>query len=580
MSDQSPFAQLGLSAASLRALQRKGFEEPTAIQAQAIPLLLENKRDLIGQAQTGTGKTAAFGLPLLDLLHPERHEVQALVLTPTRELALQVSDELHSFLDDRKLEVVPVYGGQSLQEQFRRLKRGAHLVVGTPGRIVDHLERGTLKLDRLTHLVLDEADEMLGMGFQEELERILSAAPAGRRTVLFSATMEPEVLRLARKTMGESVQIRVESHALATDLTEQIYFEVAAGDKFEALCRILDYEADFYGLIFCRTRNDVDRLAHDLAERGYEAQGLHGDMSQGQREKIVGQLRSGKTRILVATDVAARGLDIPNLTHVINFGLPQAAEAYVHRIGRTGRAGRSGTAITFITPAEYRYLMAIQRLAGTKIRREQLPEVAELLEVKRERMLERLGTALAEGTGGPYMDLAAVMLDQQQAQQVVASLLQALYPGELDPGSYRELQAQRQKPWVDGKGKTRLLVALGRRDGMSPRRLVSLVESRSGVPSRRIDDVTIMEESSLLTVSFPDAETILARLGRGRDGGEVLVRRSEEPGKSQGMLKREQFSQGDGKKKERDPRPPSGQARPMPKGSGKGKGWSKGKGKP
>lgn len=578
MSDQSPFAQLGLSAASLRALQRKGFEEPTAIQAQAIPLLLENKRDLIGQAQTGTGKTAAFGLPLLDLLQPERHEVQALVLTPTRELALQVSDELHSFLDDRKLEVVPVYGGQSLQEQFRRLKRGAHLVVGTPGRIVDHLERGTLKLDRLTHLVLDEADEMLGMGFQEELERILSAAPAGRRTVLFSATMEPEVLRLARKTMGEAVQIRVESHALATDLTEQIYFEVAAGDKFEALCRILDYEADFYGLIFCRTRNDVDRLAHDLAERGYEAQGLHGDMSQGQREKIVGQLRSGKTRILVATDVAARGLDIPNLTHVINFGLPQAAEAYVHRIGRTGRAGRSGTAITFITPAEYRYLMAIQRLAGTKIRREQLPEVAELLEVKRERMLERLGTALAEGTGGPYMDLAAVMLDQQQAQQVVASLLQALYPGELDPGSYRELQAQRQKPWVDGKGKTRLLVALGRRDGMSPRRLVSLVESHSGVPSRRIDDVTIMEESSLLTVSFPDAESILARLGRGRDGGEVLVRRSEEPGKTQGMLKREQFSQGDAKKKER-PRPFSGQARPMPKGSGKGKGW-KGKGKP
>ncbi|MFC1808679.1 DEAD/DEAH box helicase [Candidatus Omnitrophota bacterium] len=373
------FKDLGLSTATLQILDKKGFEKPTLIQEKAIPALLKGDKDIIGQAQTGTGKTAAFGLPIFERMESPHETVQVLVLTPTRELAIQVSEELHSLQGKKKLSIVPIYGGQSIVLQLRSLKRGVDIVVGTPGRVMDHLRRKTLKLGHISYLVLDEADEMLNMGFLEDIQTIMKETNPHKRTLLFSATMPQEIMRTAKKYMGEFDIIKATTGQLTVSQTEQIYFEVNESDKFEALCRILDMEEDFYGLVFCRTKVDVDRVANHLAERGYDTDALHGDIAQALREKILGKFRKRVITILVATDVAARGIDVKDLTHVINYALPQGPESYVHRIGRTGRAGREGVAITFITPAEYRRLEFIKRITKTDIKKSKYPVFKMLL---------------------------------------------------------------------------------------------------------------------------------------------------------------------------------------------------------
>jgi ATP-dependent RNA helicase DeaD len=347
MQTQNGFDKLGLSPNTLKAVAQKGFEEPTPIQEKIIPLLLSGERDLIGRAQTGTGKTAAFGLPLIDKLSGtpmERKDtpVRAIIMVPTRELALQVSEEIHSLRGDSGIQILPVYGGQAMEPQIKRLKKGVHIVVGTPGRVLDHMRRKTLKLSEVDYVILDEADEMLNMGFIEDVEEILAATPETRRTLLFSATMPQRIVALAKKHMKNFLSVSVDKEPLTVSLTDQIYFEVAEGDKLEALCRIIDMEDEFYGLVFCHTKIDVDRNAQRLIDRGYEADALHGDISQPDREKILNQFRKQTINILVATDVAARGIDISDLTHVINFSLPQNPESYIHRIGRTGREKRHG----------------------------------------------------------------------------------------------------------------------------------------------------------------------------------------------------------------------------------------------
>ena len=336
MSESKTFADLGLSAATTAAINKKGFEEPTAIQAMTIPVMLEDRTDIIAQAQTGTGKTAAFGLPLIELLDLDSREVQALILAPTRELAIQVAEEINSLKGERDIRVAPIYGGQSIDQQLRRLKRGVHIVVGTPGRVIDHLKRRTLKLGAIRHLVLDEADEMLNMGFVEDIEEIMEHTGPNKRTLLFSATMPARIRSLAKKYMCQHEVLTAKADSNTTALTEQIYYEIRASDKFEALCRIIDFEEDFYGLVFCRTKNDVDGVASQLVGRGYDAEPIHGDVSQAQRERTLAKFRKRKSNILVATDVAARGIDVSDLSHVINYALPYDAESYVHRIGRTG----------------------------------------------------------------------------------------------------------------------------------------------------------------------------------------------------------------------------------------------------
>ena len=320
------FRILGLSENTLHALAKKGFEEPTPIQQKTIPILLKGEVDIIGQAQTGTGKTAAFGLPILEGIKEKSKNVQALILVPTRELAIQVSEELNSFKGEKRLQIVPIYGGQSIEEQLRRLKKGVDVVVGTPGRILDHLKRKSLKLESIAYLVLDEADEMLNMGFIDDVEKIIKNTGSQKRMLLFSATMPEKIISIAKKYMRNYEMIGVKKEQLTTNLTDQIYFEVAHSDKFDALCRIIDFEHEFYGLIFCRTKIDVDTIANKLMERGYDAEALHGDISQNQRELILNKFRKQRINILVATDVAARGIDIQNLTHVINYSLPQDPE--------------------------------------------------------------------------------------------------------------------------------------------------------------------------------------------------------------------------------------------------------------
>ncbi|MDP9497074.1 MAG: DEAD/DEAH box helicase, partial [Actinomycetota bacterium] len=379
----------------LAELAALGYEEPTPIQREAVPHLLAG-RDVLGQAATGTGKTAAFALPLLERLPPERgRDPLALVLTPTRELALQVSEAVHRYGRGLGARVLPVYGGQPIGRQLRELERGVDVVVATPGRALDHLQRGTLRLGDLRTLVLDEADEMLDMGFAEDLEAILAAVPPTRQTVLFSATIPAHIDRLARKHMRDPVRIALTAEAPAAGeapRVRQTAYVVPRAHKPAALGRVLDLEAPTAALVFCRTREEVDSLTETLNGRGHRAEALHGGLGQEQRDRVLGRLRSGTADLLVATDVAARGLDVETLSHVVNYNVPSAPETYVHRIGRVGRAGREGVAITLAEPREHRMLRTIERVTGSRIAVEPLPTVADL----RARRLELVRAALRE----------------------------------------------------------------------------------------------------------------------------------------------------------------------------------------
>ena len=362
MQELEQFSALGLSDRTIAALIEKGFEKPTQIQSECIPLLLKEQVDVVGQAQTGTGKTAAFGLPILEIVDPDVRQVQALILSPTRELAVQVAEEIDSLKGDRHLEIIPVYGGASMDLQIRKLRRGVHVVAGTPGRILDHLRRGTLDLTMLKFVVLDEADEILNMGFIEDVEAILEQTPAEKRMLLFSATMPKPILTLAERFMKDYRLVQIKQDTLTSTLTEQIYYEVREGDKLEALSRVIDMAPDFFGLVFCRTKMQSDEVGRQLIDRGYAAEVIHGDLAQKQRELILHKMREHRISILVATDVAARGIDIQDLTHVINYTIPQNPEAYIHRVGRTGRAGKIGIAMTFVTPSEARRFTYLRRM--------------------------------------------------------------------------------------------------------------------------------------------------------------------------------------------------------------------------
>ena len=363
-SQMNLFGEIQLDKKIVTALADMGFEEPSPIQSQTIPIVLSGS-DVIGQAQTGTGKTAAFGIPIMQNITDAR-KIQALIMTPTRELAIQVSEELGKIGRIKRIRSLPVYGGQPIDRQIRALKMGVQVIIGTPGRLLDHIKRGTIKLDGIKFLVLDEADEMLDMGFVEDIETIIKNIPAERQTLLFSATMPKPILRLAEKYMNKPQLVTVSKEKLTVPLIDQFYFET--NDKLDALCRVLDVEDTDKTIIFCRTKKGVDELVNALGNRGYLAEGLHGDLSQNQRDRVMKKFREGKSDILIATDVAARGLDIENISHSINYDIPQDPESYVHRIGRTGRAGNKGTAMTFITPREFRQLKLIEKIAKTKAR--------------------------------------------------------------------------------------------------------------------------------------------------------------------------------------------------------------------
>jgi len=517
------FESFGISEKTLAVLKKKGFEEPTPIQALAIPLLLGGSGDLVARARTGTGKTAAFGIPMVERLGEPAPHVRALVLVPTRELAIQVHAEIVSLRHGAHPRTVAVYGGQAISVQLRSLERGVDVVVGTPGRVLDMIQRCRLDLAHVEVLVLDEADEMLDMGFAEEIDAIFEAVNPERRVLLFSASMPEAVMRVARRRLRDFKTIEDHARTEPTELTEQIWLEVREQDKMEAFTRIVDREEDFYGLVFARTRVDADRIGQSLEERGYPVETLHGDYAQEHRDRVMARFRSGKARILVATDVAARGIDVEGLTHVVNWSLPQDSQAYMHRIGRTGRAGNEGTAITFVTPYEYRKLTRMREGAGAKIRKGTVPRVSDVIDARRARAIARVN-AVAEdvGTeGSPWITLADEILAATEARVALASCLSLAFAGTLDPARYGQIPEvepeERPGRLVDQAGQTRLFVSAGRRSGIDRKNLASMIRRVSGLPDRLIDGIQVFDAFSLVTVPFDAAERII-RESRGSQG--------------------------------------------------------------
>jgi len=519
------FKDLGLSEDILKELKKKGFEEPTEIQEKIIPILLTEEVDIVGQAQTGTGKTAAFGLPILERInYTGTKKVQALVLVPTRELAIQVSEELNSFKGKKRLQIIPVYGGQSIIDQIRKLNSGVDIVVGTPGRINDHIKRKSIDLADVSYVVLDEADEMLNMGFIDEVEEILRKTNPNRKTLLFSATMHDSILKIAKKHMKEFKTVITKNIQLTAELTDQIYFEVSNSDKVESLSRIIDMEIDFYGLVFCRTKVAVDELVNKLVDRGYSAEGIHGDLSQNQRERTLEKFKKRRTSILVATDVAARGIDVNNLSHVINYSLPQDPEAYVHRIGRTGRAGKKGIAITFISPDEYRKLMFIQKIAKTTIRKEKIPGASDIIKIKKSRIMAELLKIIDEKTHTEYLKTAETIIKDNDPVEVLAAILKYSFQDQLDEKHYKDIN----EVSINKKGTSRLFVSLGVKDGISTRSLIKMITNETSVKAGSINDVKVMDSFSFLTVSFEDAEIILKSFNNKEGERKTVVQRAND----------------------------------------------------
>ena len=535
------FEDLGLDELTLKAVEAKGFEVPSPIQVLAIPRLLEGDANLIAKARTGTGKTAAFGLPLVQKIREDKGFPQALILTPTRELCLQVCKEIQSFSSDNFPRMASVYGGQSMGEQIRNLKKGVEIVVGTPGRVKDHIERGTLKLENISYFILDEADEMLDMGFIEDIEEIFGHANPDSRILLFSATMPPQILKIASQFMGDYEVIEEEKRPEEPLLTEQRYWVVRENEKIEALVRLIDISPDFYGLVFTQTKVDADSVCKQLDEKGYEVAALHGDIPQAQREKILYRFRNKKTRILVATDVAARGIDIEGLTHVVNYALPFDVPTYVHRIGRTGRAGAKGLAFTFVRPEERRKLEFIKQAAFKstkgKLTEEEIPSVKEVLKIKEKKLFEQMQSQLglnkpeSEVQNSDSIDtenqveeisvettkkqgnetfekMAQILCETRDPMEVLSEVLALSYGKSLDPKRYGEITPL--KVFNQGR-QIRLYVQMGRKDGYSPKDIANYFSKLLKIPQRMVDRIDLSEKFVLVSLPYQAGMDLVAR---------------------------------------------------------------------
>ncbi|BBB93109.1 MAG TPA: DEAD/DEAH box helicase [Methylomusa anaerophila] len=507
--DSATFGDIPLSKKTISAITQMGFEEPSPIQSKTIPLVIAGN-DVLGQAQTGTGKTAAFGIPIMEKIS-ELRQVQALVLTPTRELAIQVSEELAKIGKFKKIKTLPIYGGQAIDRQIRTLKSGVQVVIGTPGRLLDHIRRGTIKLDHVNILVLDEADEMLDMGFIEDIESILEHVPKERQTLLFSATMPTEIMALADRYMHDRVTVTISKEQLTVPLIDQIYYETR--DKLEGLCRVLDTEAFGRLIIFCRTKKGVDDLVASLSARGYISDGLHGDLSQAQRDRVMKRFRDGKLDILIATDVAARGLDIDQVTHVINFDIPQDPESYVHRIGRTGRAGKKGVAITFIQPREYRQLKLIEKQIKTRIIRKQLPSPADILERQIEVIKEQLARTIAQGGFEAYSNLIADMAEDYDPIDIASAALKLFQEGFKEKSQSPEERVSFGNTGAE-PGMVRLFINAGRIQKIQPQDIVRTIAEEADIEGSVIGAINIYDKFTFVEVPEDVAERVLSVMNK------------------------------------------------------------------
>ena len=575
------FASLGLSAEVLRVLEELGYEEPTPIQIHAIPPLMSG-RDVLGSAATGTGKTAAFALPLVERLDAKAHALHGLIMTPTRELAMQVAEAVHRYGRHRHVTVLPVYGGQPIQRQLSALKRGVQVVVGTPGRLLDHIRRGSLHLSSVRYVVLDEADEMLDMGFIEDIEAILNETPKERQTALFSATFPPRVNDLVRRHLRDPERVTIKAEVLKTPRVRQVAYVVPRPHKLEALGRILDLESPASAIIFCRTRTEVDELTEAMASHGYSPEALHGGFVQAQRDRVMNRFRDGTADLLIATDVAARGLDIQHVSHVINYDIPESPDVYVHRIGRTGRAGREGTAITLVQPREHRLLKAIEKVVKQRIEPGRIPTIADVKARRMVALTEALRETLGENAFDSYRVAVQSLAEEYDALDIAAAAVKlaadaahgdesedAAEPTSIVSASDSSLAPNRGKPrggeWPRrGEGKrdeskwdevkrgerkqretstdgsrppkrrsaaatTRLVITLGDQRGVRPKDIVGAIANEADIPGHDIGSIEIGEKHTLVEVPESVADKVIRALSRTTIKGQrVSARREKE----------------------------------------------------
>ena len=515
------FEEFGLSRQILKAVYEMGFEEPTPIQQKAIPHVLEGK-DIIGQAQTGTGKTAAFVIPINQMCTRGK-EPKVIVIEPTRELAIQIAEVFDKIGKHKKLVSVPIFGGQAIDRQIRALKKGVDIVIGTPGRLIDHIQRGTLDLKKIKVAVLDEADEMLDMGFIDDIKEILQNTPEERQTMLFSATIGRDVLRISKKYMKEPVKITVNVADIVIPKIKQIFYEVWWDEKLNALSKIIDIEDPYRTLVFCHTKKDVDFVAIRLKQMGYNADAIHGDYSQSQRNTVMKNFKNGDIDILIATDVAARGLDIQDVTHVINYSIPQNPENYIHRIGRTGRAGKSGIAITFITPKEYIQLRLIERNARTKISQAKLPTSEEVMKARQKAIIEDISTTIEEGNHEKFLPLARNILKTYEPEVGLATALSI---------AFEDITEVADK--VDRKHfpVSRLFLTAGKKDGISAKDIVNTIASEAKVPFKMIGKIAVKDSFTFVEVSKEYAEKVIKSLDKFiLKGKKIRVEKAQKKGK-------------------------------------------------
>lgn len=518
---ENKFRELGLSEEVLSAINEMGFEEPSQIQSQVIPVLMEGK-DAIGQAQTGTGKTLAFGAPMLSKLGYHKDYISGLVLAPTRELAVQVCDELARIGSKTNLKILPVFGGAAIDRQIRSLRDGVDIVVGTPGRVIDLINRKILKLGKIDFMVLDEADEMLNMGFVEDVETILASSSEEKQVMLFSATMPRQIKALANKYLKDDAEhIIVEKKSITVDLVDQYYFEIKSKDRFEILCRVLDSNNHSSVIIFCNTKRSVDELTDHLKKRGYDAESLHGDIVQAQRMRTLKKFKDGEIEFLVATDVAARGIDVENISHVINYDLPQDIEAYVHRIGRTGRAGRTGIAYSLVTPREYMDLKNIEKITNSKIKRKEIPTLDDIFGSKQKDIMLAVEKELESDDYKKFIPQIIELDEKFNLAEVAAALMNLRYKEQISY-DYTQNVLESEMSMV------RLFLTVGSMDRLNPKKLLEFLDENAGVTKKDVGTIDMLEKFTFFEVNKDVADHIITALsGKKLCGRKVVIEVSE-----------------------------------------------------
>jgi ATP-dependent RNA helicase DeaD len=530
------FEDMNLSEAVQRAVSDMGFEEASPIQAQAIPIILEGK-DIIGQAQTGTGKTAAFGIPIIESCNPADNTVQALVLCPTRELSIQVAEEIGRLAKyTRGISVLPIYGGQPIDRQIRALKKGVQIVIGTPGRVIDHIRRKTLKIDNVSMMVLDEADEMFDMGFRDDIALVMDGLREERQTIFFSATMAPEIVKFATRYQDNPEMVKVVHKELTVPRVEQVYFELKQHMKTEILSRLIDMYNPKLSIVFCNTKKKVDELIGELQGRGYSVDGLHGDLKQSQRDNVMNKFRRGTIDILVATDVAARGIDVDDVDMVFNYDMPQDEEYYVHRIGRTARAGREGRAFNFVSGRDIYKLRDIQRYTKTKIERRELPTLKDIEANYTTSMIEKVKEEIDKEDLGKYEKIVETLMVEEYTSFDIAAALLKFYMADNRLDGHEELDA------VDFGGKlkgssnkssnqrnsgaknsnasaTRIHINVGKRKGVSPRHILSAMIEETGIDKKLVGTIDVYDKFTFVEIPKEYKDDVLERLNGARIKG-------------------------------------------------------------